>query len=73
MLPSGAKDRENSRHLRAIEFLAETTRAPLDQVTKIYQRELAKLKVGGRVNDFLPILTIRKVRGHFGSKERFPS
>jgi hypothetical protein len=67
VLDNEADGRERSRHLRAIEFLAKTTQAPVDQVTKIYEHELAKLRVGARVNDFLPVLTIRKVRGHFGS------
>ena len=54
---------ERSTHLRAIEFLAKKTDLSVDQITKIYQRELAELTVGARVKDFLPLLTIRKVRG----------
>jgi hypothetical protein len=65
-LDAEAESGERSRHLSAIEFLAKTTRVPVDQITKRYEHELAKLKVGARVNDFLPVLTIRKVRGHFG-------
>jgi Protein of unknown function (DUF3562) len=56
---------QTSTHLRAIEFLAGKSHTPVDQIGKIYQRELAQLKVGARVKDFLPILTIRKVRATF--------
>ena len=54
---------ERSTHLRAIEFLAKKTDTPADQITRIYEDELAKLQVGARVTEFLPVLTIRKVRG----------
>jgi hypothetical protein len=56
---------KRSTHLRAIEFLAREMHSPVDHIAKIYERELAKLKVGAHVEDFLPILTIRKVRGTF--------
>jgi Protein of unknown function (DUF3562) len=63
MLPSNEKLTQAPMHLRAIEFLAKKTDMSVDQIEKIYAQELAELTVGARVPHFLPVLTIRKVRG----------
>lgn len=58
-------DRENngfSEHSRAIEFLANETHTPVEQITNIYGREYSKLAADARIKDYLPVLTIRKVR-----------
>jgi hypothetical protein len=49
-------------HERAIEFLADDTHTPVEQITEIYEREFAKLKLDASVQTYLPLLTMRKVR-----------
>ena len=49
-------------HERAIETLARQSHVPIDQVTRLYERELAALTVSARITGFLTILTTRKVR-----------
>lgn len=46
----------------AFEHLALESRVPIDDVERIYGEELAKLKIGARVTDFIPIFAMRKVR-----------
>jgi hypothetical protein len=49
-------------HLHAIDMLAKEASQPVALVTEIYITELARLKVGARIKDFLVVLTCRKVR-----------
>jgi hypothetical protein len=53
---------ESSAHVRAIEFLADDTHLPVDQIAEIYQREFAKLALDANIQNYLPVLTMRKVR-----------
>lgn len=53
---------ESATHERAIEALAQQSHVSIAQVTQLYKRELAALKVGARITGFLTILTTRKVR-----------
>jgi hypothetical protein len=53
---------EPSAHTRAIEFLADDTHIPIDEITEIYAREFAKLALDASVQTFLPVLTMRNVR-----------
>ena len=48
--------------LRDLEDLARDARVPLDTVSQLYAREWAALAAGARITNFLPVLTIRKVR-----------
>jgi Protein of unknown function (DUF3562) len=63
MFPLDKKLTQRSMPLRAIELLAKKTDMSVDQIKKIYAKELAELTVGARVPHFLPVLTVRKVRG----------
>ena|SRR6187431_1321470 len=47
---------------RAIETLARQSHVPVDQVTRLYECELAALAVSAPITGFLTILTTRKVR-----------
>src|SRR5476649_855512 len=46
----------------AIELLAQESDVSIDGVTRLYENELAKLGVGARIQGFLPIFAIKKVR-----------
>lgn len=60
-MPDGGIN-EFSEHSRAIEFLVNETDASVEQITKVYRREYSKLAADARIKDYLPVLTIRKVR-----------
>jgi Protein of unknown function (DUF3562) len=60
-MPDGGIN-EFSEHSRAIEFLANETHMPVEQIAKLYGREHSKLAVDARIKDYLPVLAIRKVR-----------
>ena len=53
---------EKSHQQHAIEFLAQESQVPLDEVARLYEDERAELAVGARITGFLPILALRKVR-----------
>ena len=61
-LSSSTHSRDSSPHERAIAALARQFHVPIDQVARLYERELAGLTVGARITGFLTILTTRKVR-----------
>lgn len=52
---------ESVKH-RAIEFLAQESKLPFDQVAELYEHERAELDLGARVKKFLPIFTFRNVQ-----------
>ena len=45
-----------------VEFLARESHVSIDEVARLYGKELAKLQIGARIQGFLPILAIRNVR-----------
>ena len=47
---------------RIIESLARESEFPVDEVTQLYEDELAELGVGARITSFLPIFALRNVR-----------
>ena len=49
-------------HVDAIDALVAETDRPLEEVAEIYMRELARLREGARVQDYLMLLTSRHVR-----------
>ena len=53
---------EGSHQQRAIEFLAQESQVPINEVAQLYEGERAELEVGARLTGFLPIFAIRKVR-----------
>ena len=55
-------DEECIRHRSAIRALAHESGAPENDVARIYEQELARLKRRALVKDFLPVLVGRKVR-----------
>jgi hypothetical protein len=60
-------------HVDAIDALVAETDRPLEQVAEIYMRELARLREGARVQDYLILLTSRHVRRALrrSGRERF--
>ena len=49
-------------HVDAIDALVAETDWPMEEVAEIYMRELARLREGARIQDYLVLLTIRHVR-----------
>jgi hypothetical protein len=49
-------------HADAIDALVAETNQPLEEVAEIYMHELARLREGARVQDYLMLLTSRHVR-----------
>jgi hypothetical protein len=49
-------------HVDAIDALVAETDRPLEEVAEVYMRELARLREGARVQDYLMLLTSRHVR-----------
>jgi hypothetical protein len=52
----------HSQRERAVEVLAQESRAPIDDVAQLYGKELAKLEVDARIKSFIPIFALRNVR-----------
>ncbi len=55
-------NKESQRHLGFLHRIAEESGVPDEEVEKIYNAELEKLKDGARVNTFLPVLAGSKTR-----------
>jgi len=53
---------KGSQEQRAIEFLAQESQVPINEVAQLYEGERAALEVGARLTGFVPIFAIRKVR-----------
>lgn len=54
-------DVERMTHLAAAHSLAEDFGVPEEEVVRIYEKELRKLKIEARVKEFLPVLATRGV------------
>jgi hypothetical protein len=50
-------------HLQAIEALAEEIDCPVEEVNNIYASALGSLRSSARIQDYLIVLTSKKVRG----------
>ena len=59
-------------HADAIDALVAETERPLEEVAEIYMRELARLREGARVQDYLVLLTRRHVRHALRGSGRGP-
>ena len=57
-----AEYEENSPQDLAIESLAKEIDVPIDDVARLYERELARLGIGASIAHFVPIFAIRNVR-----------
>ena len=53
---------KRSSEQRAIEFLAEESQVPVDEVAQLYKDAHSKLEVGARIRPFLGIFAMRNVR-----------
>ena len=49
-------------HSYAIDVLVQETKRPLEEVAGLYIRELTRLQAGARIQDYLVLLTSRRVR-----------
>jgi len=49
-------------HVYAIESLVEETQWPLDEIAQLYVTELSRLQSGARIQDYLVVLTSKRVR-----------
>ena len=47
---------------RAIDFLADESKVPVDIVAQLYNAERVRLEAGARITGFISILAIRNVR-----------
>jgi hypothetical protein len=56
---------ETVDHKRVVAFLATKSTLPVDEVTRVYEREWAGLEAGARIKRFVTVLTIRRVRDLF--------
>jgi len=50
------------RHSSAIEDLAKDLKVSVEEVAQNYEKALRDLKENARIKEFLPLLTIRRVR-----------
>jgi len=57
-----ADNGKQSHHRRAIEFLAEESQVPVNEVAQLYENARAKLEAGARITSYLGIFAIRNVR-----------
>lgn len=57
-------DSERDQHWHAIEMLAQECGVPADEVCSLYEAELAKLKPGAHIKDYLSILITHNVKEH---------
>ena len=53
---------KGSHQQRAIEFLAQESRVPTNEVARLYEDERTELEVDARITAFLGIFAIRNVR-----------
>ena len=53
---------EHALSAEALEALAQETRRPIDDVKRIFERELAYLKRDARVRDYLLLFASRRTR-----------
>lgn len=53
---------EAARHVDAIRALAEEVSRPFEEITSIYQEELARVEAYATVRDYLPVLVAKRVR-----------
>jgi hypothetical protein len=53
---------ERRQHDRAMERVAREIHRPVEEVRPLYESELAALRQGARVKDFLSVLASRHVR-----------
>lgn len=49
-------------HLNVIEALSQKTKRPVEEIAKLYVSELVRLRTGARVQEYLVLLTSRRVR-----------
>jgi uncharacterized protein DUF3562 len=61
-------------HVYAIDALVQETKRPLAEVANLYVNELTRLQMGARVQDYLVLLTCKRVRDGLrrGEPPRFP-
>ena len=55
-------DVEWNKHQDTIDHLAKESGMPVNEIGRIYEAELLRLKADARVKDYLPVLLIRKVK-----------
>ena len=54
-------------HAYAIDALVQETKRPLEEVARLYVNELTRLQTDARIQDFLVLLTSKRVREHLRS------
>lgn len=55
-------NKPETNHTQAITALAKESDCPVDVVTRIYASELSNLKASARINEYLIVLTYKRVR-----------
>jgi hypothetical protein len=69
-MPSRNEIDDVPHHLHTIAILALEVNRSVEVVSEIFLTELARLKEGARIDDFLVVLTCRKVRDAVGALAR---
>ena len=59
---------ERAAHAGAIASLAQEMRRPIDDVTRAYEVELARLKADARIPDFLTVFASRRTRSKLAGR-----
>lgn len=59
MLPT---ERQAALPTRSLELISKRCQVPQNEVTRLYEDELAELSAGARVTSFLPIFAIRNIQ-----------
>ena len=62
MTDSASQPNDAHREQHAISSLADESGHPIDVVAEVYRAELARLKEGASVHDFLIVLAARRTR-----------
>jgi len=61
---------KESHHERALEFLAEESQVPVNEVARLYEDVHAELEAGARIRSFIGIFALRKVRKTLRERSR---
>lgn len=65
-----AQRSNESQRRRICEFLARESRAPIEEVARLYESESARLTLEARMTDYLAIITLRNVRKMLLAREK---
>lgn len=65
-----AGEDQAAKNLSAIEELARESSLPVEEVKEVYENELARLRDGARITDFLILFASRRTRDTLAHRAR---